>query len=473
MLLRRTLGLLVGACILGVAWCGSLGCRPAPSVENRDERVEVIFWHFWGGQYREVVESIVERFNRQQTEFRVRAIAMPGNNFTAKLFLAIAGGDPPDLINQDDPIIGDWAARGAILPWDQLVTESEGRQLQNNLLPAAKKLGTFQGRLYGVCNGLDIRALYYNKTILDEYQLPVPTTMAELDQIARTIRPPMEEGGMVSTPKYFGYLPDARRLWAWGYAFGGDFYDEASGQVTVASEPIERAASWMRQYAHWYGEDTINAFRQGDQSLPGKSFPLLPIDQHSMVGRYVVLMDGQWRAQDIKRFLQHRAAEKIPSPQFGVCPLPVVEASGRTQAGWVNGNFFVVPKGCQQKRGAVAFMKFWIGLEQPDQAAQICVDGGWIPVTQSVMNHQTFQEHLAENPLFASFVALAESEHQYPIPVIPGAPFFKRTVEQTGAKVMSEMNTPVQALLQQATKTIQKRLDESKNTFESLGANAD
>ncbi|MCP4813841.1 MAG: hypothetical protein GY888_15145, partial [Planctomycetaceae bacterium] len=44
------------------------------------DREEVVFWHFWGGADRQVVETVVERFNASQQQFFVRAIAMPGNN---------------------------------------------------------------------------------------------------------------------------------------------------------------------------------------------------------------------------------------------------------------------------------------------------------------------------------------------------------------------------------------------------------
>ncbi|MGI9515940.1 MAG: ABC transporter substrate-binding protein, partial [Pirellulaceae bacterium] len=163
--------------------------RAASRAENRD-RSEVVFWHFWGGADRDVVEDVVRQFNESQNEYFVRAIAMPGNNLQAKLFLSIAGGDPPDLVNQDDPIVGDWASRNIILPLDELCEAETVAAIAGHLLPAARKLGTWKDRLYGVCNGLDIRALYYNKTALDEHDLTVPRTPADLDQIARTIRPP-------------------------------------------------------------------------------------------------------------------------------------------------------------------------------------------------------------------------------------------------------------------------------------------
>ena len=58
-------------------------------------RSEVVFWHFWGGKDRPVVEEIVDRFNAAQDEFFVRPIAMPGNNLDLKFFLSVPGAIRP------------------------------------------------------------------------------------------------------------------------------------------------------------------------------------------------------------------------------------------------------------------------------------------------------------------------------------------------------------------------------------------
>ncbi len=126
-------------------------------------RREVIFWHFWGGHDRQVVEQIVARFNASQNEHFVRAIAMPGSNVDLKLFLGVAGGQPPDVVNQDDPIVADWAARGALTPLDELAAPGESESLDTWLVPAAQALGSYRGRRYALCNGLDVRALYYDQ----------------------------------------------------------------------------------------------------------------------------------------------------------------------------------------------------------------------------------------------------------------------------------------------------------------------
>ena len=103
-------------------------------------RSEVVFWHFWGGKDRPVVEAIAERFNASQHDYFVRPIAMPGNNLDLKFFLSVAGADPPDVVNQDDPVVADWASRGAITPLDELASAKEIAELEKVVANSVRQL---------------------------------------------------------------------------------------------------------------------------------------------------------------------------------------------------------------------------------------------------------------------------------------------------------------------------------------------
>lgn len=431
-----------------------------PAVEVPAGRQEVVFWHFWGGEDRDVVERVVSRFNESQDRYFVRAVAMPGNNLDVKLFLALTGGDPPDLVNQDDPIVADWASRGALLPIDELASPDERDRLRSFLFPAARRLGEYDGRLYALCNGLDIRALYYNQTLLAEHGLAPPQAITDLDDIAAKLTVFDEQGRLVRA----GYLPNPDRLWAWGYVFGGRFYDPQTGQVTADSKPISRALEWMVSYSRRFGPREVANFRPGGQTLPGKTFPLLPTTESSPHGPYAVIMDGQWRVRDIAASQAARRGRGLPVARYGVCPLPA-PPGGRERAGWVNGNFFVVPRGAKHRAGAWAFMKFWSGFDGNESAAaKTCAAGGWIPVSRQVVDRPEFQTFLAERPLFAEFVALAGSENQFPIPVIPGAPYFKDEIDRTASHAMLYPDEPVPSQLQAATRRIEKHLARQRSS---------
>jgi multiple sugar transport system substrate-binding protein len=317
-------------------------------------------------------------------------------------------------------------------------------------VPAAYALGSYDGELYALCNGLDIRALYYDQTVLGEHGLSPPTTIAELDRLATTFAPPGE-----APYRRFGYLPDPRRLWAWGTVFGGSFYDVATGQATPDDPRIEQALRWMASYSARYGADQVAAFRKGDQALAGAAFPLLE-------GRYVAIMDGQWRVAEIAahgRALRERG--ETPH-EFGVAPLPA-PPSGKSNAGWVNGNFFIVPRGAKNRAGAWRFMKFWSGYRGAEaEAARACAAGGWIPASESVVSEPAFQEYLARYPMFQEFVRLAASPHQAPTPSIPVASLYYREVVSAAEAAMYANEDPAE-VLRAAARGVNARLAEVRD----------
>ncbi|MEM9351454.1 MAG: extracellular solute-binding protein [Planctomycetota bacterium] len=413
-------------------------------------REEVVFWHFWGGADRPVVERIVEGFNASQDRYRVRAIAMPGANLDLKFFLSVAGGSPPDVMNQDDPVVADWAHRGLLASLEEMASAEELERLEGWLFPAARRLGSFDGRLYALCNGLDIRALYCNQTLLAEHGLSPPRTLEELDRIAETIAPHHAEGDRTR----MGYLPDPRRLWAWGAAFGGSFYDsdaeDVEAMITADSPRVLDALRWMGGYADRYGPSALARFRSGEQALTGASFTLLNNR------RYAVQMDGQWRLRDVAA-VRARAAERGEAcDEITVVPLPR-PAGGVANAGWVNGNFFVVPHNARSKDGAWAFMKYWAGFGNEAAAGEACAAGGWIPASERVVASEAYQAAIEREPLLRVFVDLAASEYQQPVPPLPVASHYYQEVIGAAQDVLYRGADPDESL-RGAAERVRRRL---------------
>ncbi|MEQ1903571.1 MAG: extracellular solute-binding protein [Pirellulaceae bacterium] len=408
------------------------------TLQNAGDREEIVFWHFWGGRDLDVVRDVVARFNRSQDRFVVREVAMPGNNFQAKLFLSIAGGSPPDLVNQDDPILADWTAAGLIEPLDAVASTQEVAEAANALLPAANRLSAIDGRMMALCNGLDIRAMYCNVTALKDAGQPIPGTLAEFERVVESLTPV----GNVRNRDFFAFLPNHRHAWLWTAAFGGNLAD-----ANRFNDPrMIEALAWLQSFSKRYGASNVTAFQQSDQSLPGKAFPLLPLSKTDSIGRYVFLVDGQWRVRDLESFAKGRAESGARPIEFAVLPLP--SAQNLPDAGWVNGNFFVVPRGARNKRGAWEFMKFWVGIGRPEEAAKTCADGGWIPVTRQVIEHPDYKAYLQAHPLMRPFVALAGSERQQPLPMVPAADQMKRLLDQTAYRLLANPDLDVATELQ-------------------------
>lgn len=414
-----------------LGWGIAVGMR-AEKVAVPPGRERVVFWHFWGGKYRHVVQDVVRRFNKSQEEFWVEEVAVPGQNLDMKFFMALAGGDFPDILNQDDQIIGQWAERGALMPLDELMPAAEYKRLNDWLSPAARRIGTYDGRLFALCNGLDIRAMFFRKDVLGGHG--VPATITEFDAIAKQVS---EDADRIT------YLPDDRRLWAWGTAFGGRFYDPKTGQVTANDPRIVRALEWMVSYSDFHGTEKIRAFRSTNRETGSGSMLL--------EGSHGVLMDGQWRVEELDKSVGDGF-------DYEVAPLPS-PPSGKSNGGWVNGNFFLVPHGCKNPRGAWAFMKFWSGFDGHESAAaETAASGGWIPASPRVVAQPAFQTYLKEHPKFRLFVKQSASPNQWPTPNIPVQAYFYERINGACEAALSQKQSP-QAALNAATRDVQQRLD--------------
>ncbi len=72
---------------------------------------------------------------------------------------------------------------------DEIADPAEVQQIESWLMESAHRLSVIDDRMFGVCNGLDIRALYYNQTALDSKNLSPPQSIAELNEIAFAFTP--------------------------------------------------------------------------------------------------------------------------------------------------------------------------------------------------------------------------------------------------------------------------------------------
>ncbi len=423
----------VVASLIGLSWAVAMRSAEQTIPAGRER---VVFWHFWGGKYRHVVQDVVRRFNDSQTEFWVEEIAVPGQNLDMKFFMALAGGDFPDVLNQDDQIIGQWAERGALMPLDELMPADEYARLNDWLSPAAQKIGTYDGRLYALCNGLDIRLMFYRRDILDGRD--APTSITDFDAIAHKAN---------DDPTRIVYLPDDRRLWAWGIAFGGRFYDPDTGKITANDPAIVRALDWMVSYSKLHGLEKIRAFRSTNRETGSQSMLL--------EGSHGIMMDGQWRIEPLDEAVGANF-------DYTVGPLPH-PPDGLANAGWVNGNFFLVPRGCKNPRGAWAFMKFWSGFGGNEaEAGRTAAAGGWIPASRGVVEQPMFQAFLDMHPNFRLFVEQAQSGDQQPTPNIPVQAYFFERINQATEEALSLKASPQEAL-DAATRDVQRRLDALRN----------
>lgn len=375
-----------------------LAPAPAP-LERRKEREPVYFWHMWSGEWLAVVEGICKRFNESQTEYEVVPLQIPAGGSETKFLLSAAGGATPDLVSQWNPILGMWSDRKLIRPWDEVMTQEELARFQKEAYPAMQKHAFYKGRLMALIAGLDVNACYYRLDHLREIGLDenhLPQTLEELTEVAKRLDRRDDRGRLRRVgflPRYFEQLTPS---------FGGSFNDEKSNPIL--GTPEQRAA--LKYVVDTFGRlgfENVTRFNATQAADAGVNAPLI-------AGNFSILLDGQWRVKQTKQF--------APNLEYCVAPLPPPKG-GHPNASFTNANYMVLPAAARNPKGALAFVKFWTGMDNAEAGARNVVDMGWLPYCERVAQSAPYRQYLREYPKFKPFVDLMSSPYMEAPPAGP------------------------------------------------------
>ncbi|MBX3356804.1 MAG: ABC transporter substrate-binding protein [Phycisphaeraceae bacterium] len=320
---------------------------PRGAKESVAGRTVIDYWEHWTGHEGAAMRTVVDRFNVSQDRIFVRYFSM--NLIDQKAMVAIAGGDPPDVIGLWNFNIPAYSESNAIMPLDDLADRFGVRR--ENYAPAIWPLLTHAGRLWGVVNTCGSVALYYNRSLFREAGLDPdrpPRTIAELDAFAARLT--REGKGRIDRLGFLHTEPNWWR-WHWGYFFGGSIYDPITGQATAASADNTRAFEWMQQLPLTYGADAIAQFESG----LGNYFT----PQHAfLTGKVAMTNQGPWLANVINRFK--------PDLDYAVAPFPVEERlyDPSRPIGLLDCDILVVPAGARNPEASFEFIAF---TQQQDQ----------------------------------------------------------------------------------------------------------
>ncbi len=158
--------------VFGLAACGN-------GEEQRPEgEVAITFWNIFTGPDGEVMRQMVEDFNAEyEGEVRVSTQTIPEVDFYEVFNTAVPQGQGPDVAIMHLRRIAKNADLGLLNSFDHLIDADE---MGENYIQAAWQGANFDGQHYGIPLDVHPLGLYYNKDILDEAGVEVPSTYDEL-----------------------------------------------------------------------------------------------------------------------------------------------------------------------------------------------------------------------------------------------------------------------------------------------------
>lgn len=404
-------------------WSVQFREQHAPTV-----RKKVRFWHMWTAEWKDVVDRIVNRFNKSQSEYEVEALSVPSQGADSKFILGVMGGDPPDVMAQWDPVIPPWADDHLLTPLDELMTPAEKRAFDSQAYPVVKKIGMYKGRLYGMSIGINMWAIYYLPKQLRAAGIDpdhMPSTLEGITDIGKRLDRFDSHGHLTRMGWNPSGLPEFVPL------FGGSLYDWQTGRLTLDQSRNLDALDYIAGCARRIGYQNVVRFTSGlNMNSFAGGWPFIG-------GAFSMTVDGQWRVEQLRKY--------APDLEYRTMPVPPA-AGGLAAGGSSGGNFMIVPRGAKDPKGAWEFIKFWSGLTDPNTAAEFYTWGGWLPLTPAIAKAPAYQAYIRKYPQFKTFVDLMPSQNIATLPPVPYQQFLSDQLSKIEENAVRGTLTPSQAL---------------------------
>ncbi|HEV7962715.1 MAG TPA: extracellular solute-binding protein [Actinoplanes sp.] len=155
--------------LLGAAACGG-----GDSGQSSGKAVELSFF-WWGADTRAALtDKALALYTTKHPNVTFKKTWQANQGYFDKLATLTAGGNAPDIFQIDDNYIAEYAARNITL---DLTSYKDSGKLDVSKFPEGLwKYGVVDGKLAGVAFGENTQGLVFDKTLLDKYKLPAPTT---------------------------------------------------------------------------------------------------------------------------------------------------------------------------------------------------------------------------------------------------------------------------------------------------------
>lgn len=247
----------------------------------------VELWHSWAGKDGDALAAILDRFLQTNPNIQVETVFVDYGDLARSYTEAVQGGGGPDLILAPNWWLRELTAANVLWPIDSQVTAQERMQY----IPATIENLVWEGTLYGLPTDYELVALYFNRRLLDESNLPGSVD----DLIDLALESPLQGAGIYSN---FYHL-------VWGVAaYGGKLFD-ADGRVVLEQSPgTAKFLTWLKE-----ADSTPGIFVSLDYGMLMERFKK---------EEFALFIDGPWSLGELRqRFGSDLGVSTLPSGDSG------------------------------------------------------------------------------------------------------------------------------------------------------------
>ena len=322
-----------------------------------------------------LVESLIERFHKAQSEVEVKVDFAPQAQARQKLITAIAAGNPPDLCMMWDNWLGELEGMGAL---EDLTGQIKAWKHYADTTPTAWQTVTVKGKIVSFPWAITNDAIFVRTDRAKEYGLTAPKDDWTWDDFLT-----LAKGFTKPEKNQYGFGMRGGGTWAVLYA--SEFLYGSGAQVLKDGKVVINSKEAVEGF-EWY----IDLLRKHKVTPPSA-----PTDAYRQIvegfGRGVTSMylHNSGSVEEQKKF--------VGEPNFATLPIPIGPAKKR--ATFYFSETLTMLKAAKNKEGAWKFMTF---LMDDEPHFDYCKTLGLLPTRQALAERPHYK-HLGYRGFVNSF----------------------------------------------------------------------
>lgn len=292
--------------VVAAAAALALAASACGSSSGGSDKITLTVWTpYTGGAQLDAVKAQDKLFEKTHPNVTVQPLTVGGGTMDPKLLAGKSTKSGPDIILNN--VVVDFptlVSAGVLLD----LTDKWNSYAAKTQFPAAGIWKSADGKIYNVMSYTNLLGLYYNKTILDQYNLKPPTTIDELEADMKTVA-----AGGKYTPLAASADPDVDGAWTWMpqlLSQGVNYCNFTGPKVDSVFQTVQ---DWTqnkyipRESATWTQSDSWTAF---------------------MTGKYAFGINGNWNLGDAKKATFSWGTTQYPAGPDGSRVFPGGEGLG-------------------------------------------------------------------------------------------------------------------------------------------------
>lgn len=407
-----------------------------------DGVTEVTFWHSMGGKGGEAITSLVEEFNRSQSEVKVVAEYQGAyDDAINKLKSSALGSSGPDIMQLYE-IGTKWMIdSGYAIPMQELINEDnyDISHLEENILDYY----TIDNHLYSMPFNTSTPILYYNKTAFEEVGLDPEVAPTNFDEILEYSEKLVKKSG--NTTDRYGY---SMQIYGWFFEQflikqQLDYANEGNGREGNATKVVfdsnQGALNIIEGWKTLIDSGMVANFgRNGDS-----------VTDAFASGKVAMTVASTASLTDIKSKVNNTF-------EVGTAYFPAVSTSDQGGVSIGGASLWIMDKGDDDKaKAAFEFIKFMVSPEIQSKWAQ---STGYFSVTKDAYELPTMVEHLTNNPEFQTAINQLREANNQSGALLGVFPEARASIEENIEKVLNNEITSQDAV-SNISKTINSALE--------------